>query len=167
MATTFPRAASYWSSLWRRSHSFKGSIVIYANLPFSIYAKSDFWLNSPAQTLIKLGVTLLILAFGYVWTRYGAAPGWSWVRQFGTTSLLIYWVHIELVYGRWLRFCQNKLNIQQTVVAALALIVLMLLLATVKTYRKEIRAYLSGRLRPRPAEVLDSSAAEPVEAFQD
>ena len=29
----------------------------FANLPFSIYPKSDFWLDSPAQVLIKLGVT--------------------------------------------------------------------------------------------------------------
>jgi len=148
-----------------------GALVItahyFANLPFSIYPKSQFWLDSPAQTLIKLGVTLVILAFGYLWTQYGAAPGWSWVRQFGTTSLLIYWVHIELVYGRWLGFCKNNLNIPQTVLAAVALIVLMLLLSTVKTYRKELRAWLSMRLRPRPAETADSSAAEPVEALQD
>jgi uncharacterized membrane protein len=148
-----------------------GAMVVtaryFANLPFSIYPKSEFWLDSPAQTLIKLGVTLVILAFGYLWTQYGAAPGWSWVRQFGTTSLLIYWVHIELVYGRWLGFCKNNLNIPQTVLAAVALIVLMLLLSTVKTYRKELRAWLSMRLRPRPAETADSSAAEPVEALQD
>jgi uncharacterized membrane protein len=148
-----------------------GALVVtaryFANLPFSIYPKSEFWLDSPAQTLIKLGVTLVILAFGYLWTQYGAAPGWSWVRQFGTTSLLIYWVHIELVYGRWLGFCKNNLNVFQTVLAAVALIVLMLLLATVKTYRKEVRAYLSKRLWPRQVEALDHSAAEPVEALQD
>jgi len=26
---------------------------------------------------------------------------WSLFRQLGTTSLLVYWVHIEIVYGRW------------------------------------------------------------------
>src|ERR1700722_11514422 len=148
-----------------------GAMVVtaryFANLPFSIYTKSEFWLDSPAQTLIKLGVTLVVLAFGYLWTQYGAAPGWSWVRQFGTASLLIYWVHIELVYGRWLRSCQNNLNIPQTVLAAAAVILLMLLLAAVKTYRKEVGAYLLGRLRPRPAQTSDSSVAEPVEVLQD
>jgi uncharacterized membrane protein len=148
-----------------------GAMVVtaryFANLPFSIYPKSEFWLDSPAQTLIKLGVTLVILAFGYLWTQYGAAPGWSWVRQFGTTSLLIYWVHIELVYGRWLGFCKNNLNIPQTVLAAGALILLMLLLATLKTYRKEVRAYLSMRFRRRPGQTADASPAEPVEALQD
>jgi len=147
-----------------------GAMVItaryFANLPFSIYPKSEFWLDSPAQTLIKLGVTLVMLAFGYLWTQYGAAPGWSWVRQVGTTSLLIYWVHIELVYGRWLGFCKNNLTIPQTVLAAAAVMLLMLLLATVKTYHKEIRAYLSNRLWQRRAEPVPSSA-ETVEALQD
>ena len=115
----------------------------FANLPFSIYPKSEFWLDSPAQVLIKLGVTLLILAVAYVWTQYGAGPGWSWVRQFGTTSLLVYWVHIELVYGRWLPWCKNNLDVGQTALAAVVLIALMLLLAAAKTYRKEIAAYVA------------------------
>jgi uncharacterized membrane protein len=128
----------------------------FANLPFSIYPKSDFWLDSPAQVLIKLGVTLLILALAYVWTQYAAAPGWSWVRQFGTSSLLIYWVHIELVYGRWLPWCKNNLDVWQTTLASVVLILLMLLLAAGKTYRKDIAAYVSGwrwRLQAKPVRV--------------
>jgi len=115
----------------------------FANLPFSIYPKSEFWLDSPAQVFIKQGVTLLILVVAYVWTQYGAAPGWSWVRQFGTTSLLVYWVHVELVYGRWLPWCKNNLDVGQTALSAVILIGLMLLLAVAKTYRKDIGAYLS------------------------
>jgi len=114
----------------------------FANLPFSIYPKSEFWLDSPAQVLIKLAVTLLILVVAYVWTQHAARPGWSWVRQFGTTSLLVYWVHIELVYGRWLPWCKNSLDVGQTALAAIVLIVTMLLLAVAKTYRKEIAAYV-------------------------
>jgi uncharacterized membrane protein len=116
----------------------------FANLPFSIYSKSEFWLDSPAQVLIKLGVTLMILAVAYVWTQYAASPGWSWVRQFGTTSLLVYWVHIELVYGRWLPWAKNNLDVGQTALAAAVIIALMLLLATAKTYRKEIAAYVAA-----------------------
>ena len=111
-----------------------------ANLPFSLYAKSEFWLNSPAQVVIKQGATLLLLALAYLWTRYGAKPGWSWVRQFGTTSLLVYWVHIELVYGRWLYFFKNNLTAVQTVAVALCVILLMLAISTAKTRRHRIAA---------------------------
>jgi uncharacterized membrane protein len=114
-----------------------------ANLPYSVYAKSEYWLNSPAQVLTKQAVTLLLLALAFVWTRYGARDGWSLVRQLGTTSLLVYWVHIELIYGRWLWFFKNSLNVAQVVVAAAVLILLMLGISTAKTYRHRISAMLA------------------------
>ena len=90
----------------------------FVNSPFQIYAKSEYWLNHPAQILTKVGVTLLMLSVAFVWTRYGARQGgWSFVRQFGITSLLVYWVHIELVYGRWLFFMKDRLTVPQTVVS--------------------------------------------------
>jgi fucose 4-O-acetylase-like acetyltransferase len=115
----------------------------FANQPNSIYAKSDFWLNSPAQVLTKVGVVLLLLALAFLWTRYGAREGWSWVRQFGTTSLLVYWVHIELVYGRSLWFLKGNLTEAQTAIAAVLVILLMLGIATAKTYRLRIQAVLA------------------------
>jgi len=116
----------------------------FGNLSYSVYAKSEFWLNSPAQVLAKVGVTLLMLSFAFLWTRYGAKDGWSWVRQFGTTSLLVYWVHIELVYGRAFWFLKDSLNVPQTAVSAVFMILLMLAIATIKTYRHRVRAYLEG-----------------------
>src|SRR5581483_8144498 len=58
----------------------------FSNLPYSLFSRSEYWLNSPAQVLTKLGVMLMVLAAAYLWTQYGAGEGWSWVRQFGTTS---------------------------------------------------------------------------------
>ena len=127
-----------------------------ANMGYSIYSKSDFWLNSPAQILTKQGVTMLLLAFAFLWTRYAARDGWSWVRQFGTTSLLVYWVHIELVYGRGLFFLKNALNVPQTVVAAISVILLMLAISVIKSNRDRIRTMLSDMgwsIGPKPGRV--------------
>src|SRR6201999_3176512 len=96
---------------------------------------SDYWLDSPAQVLTKLGVLLLMVSGAFVWTRYGARPGWSWIRQFGTTSLLVYWVHIELVYGKASWFSKDSLTIPKTVVAAAIVIPLMLLVSATRTQR--------------------------------
>jgi uncharacterized membrane protein len=129
-----------------------GACQYFSNLPFSIYAKSDYWLNSPALPLTKLGVTLLLLAFAYLWTRH-TAGAWSWLRQLGTTSLLVYWVHIELIYGRWLAFWKGSLNVGQTVSAAGALILLMLMLSWARTNRERLKAWagdLRWRMLPRP-----------------
>jgi Heparan-alpha-glucosaminide N-acetyltransferase, catalytic len=99
----------------------------FSELPYSLYSKSEFWLDSPALTLIKLGVVLWIVAFAFLWTRYAMGPGWSMVSQIGTTSLLVYWVHVELVYGRWLGVWKESLD--NTQVAALSVIVIGLMLA--------------------------------------
>ena len=131
-----------WAALLGGALVFGGQY--FANLPFSIYAKSEFWLNSPAQVLIKLGATLVLLALAYLCTRYGAKEGWSWVRQLGTTSLLVYWVHIELVYGRWLYFLKNNLTVVQTAAVALGVILLMLAISTAKTRRHRVAATLAN-----------------------
>jgi len=110
----------------------------------SIYAASDFWLNSPAQVLTKLGVTLVMLSGAYLWTRYGARHGaWSLVRQFGITSLLVYWVHIELVYGRWLWFLKNNLTVAETAATAAGVILFMLALSALRTNWVRVRAALA------------------------
>ena len=103
-----------------------------ANLPYTLYSKSDFWLNSPWLILIKLGVILVILPFAYLWTEFGVR-GFSWIRQMGTTSLLVYWVHIELVYGRWLGGYKESLSVAQTVAVAAAVILLMVGLSVART----------------------------------
>jgi uncharacterized membrane protein len=118
-----------------------------ANLP-SPYAKSEFWLNSPLMILIKVGVILLLMAFAFLWTKH-TADRWSWVRQLGTTSLLVYWVHIELLYGRWLGAWHSGLTIKECTVAAVFVIASMVLLSAIRTHHKQWRAFLSSlRLQP-------------------
>jgi uncharacterized membrane protein len=130
-----------------------------ANSPFNIYAKSEFWLNSPTQVLTKVGVLLLMVSLAFVWTRYGAGQGWSWVRQFGVTSLLVYWVHIELVYGNASWLLKDNLTVPQTVFAAIVVILLMLMLSTMKTHREKWQAAL-GNLGWGPAPRPDSAAGD-------
>jgi hypothetical protein len=122
-----------------------------ANSSYSIYAASDFWLNSPAQVLIKQSAVLIMLVFAFVWTQYIARDGWSWIRQFGTTSLLVYWVHIELIYGRWMWFFKEKLNVPETAVLSVAVILFMLGISVAKTRRVAIRTWLSRLSRGTPA----------------
>lgn len=127
-----------------------------ADVPFSPYARSEFWLNSPLLVSIKLGVILVVLAGAYHWTERRGAK-WSWVAQLGTTSLLVYWVHTELVYGRWLYFWKNSLTAAQAGAAAVAVIAAMLVLSTLRTQWQRLPF---ERLRAVPA------AGLPVEALR-
>lgn len=112
----------------------------FANLPYSLYPNSDFWLNSPALILIKLGVMYLLMAFAFIWTRYVNPAGWSFIRQIGTTSLVVYWVHTEIVYGRWLWFWKEKLTEGPTLLIAVAVILAMILLSVSWTGYKGSRS---------------------------
>ncbi len=47
-----------------------------ANLPYSVYSKPDFWLDSPALTAFKLGLVLCILSVAYLWMKTGVVR-WS------------------------------------------------------------------------------------------
>jgi uncharacterized membrane protein len=110
------------------------SAQYFSNLPYSLYSNSDFWLNSPGLIFIKLGVILLLLSFTFLWTHHGAGEGWSWVRQLGVTSLLVYWIHIEIVYGRWFGYWKESLTYGQCAVAAIVLTAAMLALSTASTH---------------------------------
>jgi len=124
-----------------------------SNLPYSFYPKSDYWLNSPGLTASKLGIVLCILALSFLWVNAGAPQRWSLFRQLGTTSLLVYWVHIELVYGRWFGFWKEALTVQQVVFFSIALIGLMTLLSILRTRRKSIGSFF------QPAPVPERRAA--------
>lgn len=105
----------------------------FSNLPYSLYPKSEFWLDSPGLIIIKLGVVMLMIAFAYLWTEFAVGNSWSWIRQMGTTSLLVYWVHIELVYGRWFGSRKETLSNLECGVYAAILIAAMLGLSILRS----------------------------------
>jgi len=97
----------------------------FSNLPFSIYPASEFWLNSPGLIFCKLGIAMLLASAAYLWTEY-LGTGWSFVRQLGTTSLVVYWAHVELEYGRLFADDRQTLSPFATFAVAVAMVVLML-----------------------------------------
>ncbi|MCX6597928.1 MAG: heparan-alpha-glucosaminide N-acetyltransferase domain-containing protein [Acidobacteria bacterium] len=145
------RLAQWWALV--------GIVLVFGSqylsgLPYSLYAKSEFWVDSPWLVLIKLGLALLLLSIAYLWNTH-VSVGWSWVRQLGTTSLLIYWVHTELVYGRWLYELRGHLNMAQTAMLALTVILAMLGLSVLVTNWAAIRGWVAQRgidFAPTPTE---------------
>ncbi len=133
----------------------------FSNLPYSVYSKSEFWINSPALIACKLGVTLLLGSAAFLWTGY-LSTGWSWVRQLGTTSLVVYWVHIEFVYGQWFDAYKTRLEIWQCLTASAILIIAMVGLSLAVTYVpwRSLRTVL----QPRPA--VRQAEPEPVYSYR-
>jgi uncharacterized membrane protein len=101
----------------------------FSNFPYSLYSTANFWTDSPALTVIRTGISLLLMAGAYLWTEYCVGPGWSWVQCLGRNSLMVYWVHFSLVYGDPARRLQRALSIPQTAFATVGVILLMVALS--------------------------------------
>lgn len=74
--------------------------VLCNRMPVHIYPTYDFWLTSPQYFAIRLGGMGLMLAACRFWRAVRPHPRFSVLEQLGRHSLLLYWVHVELVYGR-------------------------------------------------------------------
>jgi uncharacterized membrane protein len=123
----------------------------FSNLPYDFYPKSEFWLNGPGLVTIKLGVILLVVPFAWLWCEVGN-PKWSFVSQLGTTSLIVYWVHIEIVYGRWLGLWHQTFTAWQCGLASVAVIALMVAVSVGRTrFPKLVRQRVLERM-PQVAE---------------
>jgi uncharacterized membrane protein len=65
----------------------------------SPYARSYFWTSSPAFFTMRVGILTLSLPVAFLWGFRPTAGRWSPLQQFGRTSLFVYWIHVEMVYG--------------------------------------------------------------------
>jgi uncharacterized membrane protein len=102
-----------------------------------ISAVYDYWHTSPNFFLARVGVVLVVILGGYVWCRWGlGAKGFSPLRQLGQTSLLVYWMHIEFVYGRFSIFEKQSQGILMATLGLFEITAAMLLLSIARTRSK-------------------------------
>jgi len=97
------------------------------------YTRSDFWTSSPSFFLLRLGLLIMAVGLAYAWERRPwSRGGWSWVQQLGRTSLFIYWIHVELVYGLISIPIHHRLTLGQAWVALVLFSGLMLVASVAK-----------------------------------
>jgi uncharacterized membrane protein len=101
---------------------------------------SNFWTTSPAFFAIRLGAMTMVFGLLYfvlhpegVWARLAVPRHWSPMELLGRTSLFLYWVHVELVYGVPSIRLHKALSFPGALVAFAIFTVLMLGLAMVKS----------------------------------
>jgi uncharacterized membrane protein len=102
------------------------------------YGFFDYSLTSPHFFFVRLGWILLILYGAYWWCGRKRPGAWSALAVLGQASLAVYWIHIEIVYGRF-GFGQT-LTLPDAALHLLWMVPLMLVVASAGT--------LSQRLRP-------------------
>lgn len=84
----------------------------------SAFAGSHFWSTSPAYVFLRSGLTTAAVAGAHTWVKsWGNGAHWSALTQLGRTSLFIYWIHVELVYGLIARPWHRALTLYQAFIA--------------------------------------------------
>jgi len=99
-----------------------------------LYSTYDYWHTSPNFLMTRIGLLLVIAFLTYAWCRWGLATrGFSPLIQLGQTSLLVYWVHLEFVYGRFSLLPKRAQTIPTASRGLLEIFLFMLILSLVRT----------------------------------
>jgi uncharacterized membrane protein len=118
-----------------------GISVLLDGLPFHWFGTYDYWHTSPNFFLMRCGVLLVILLFAYGWCRWGLPKRmFSPLAQLGKTSLLVYWVHIEFVYGRFSILPKGRCSIAKASFGLAVIFLAMLGLSVFRTRWKRSKA---------------------------
>jgi uncharacterized membrane protein len=116
--------------------------------PEQFYAVYDYWHTSPNFFLARVGILMIIVFLAYAWCRWGAVQwGFSPLIQIGQTSLLVYWVHIEFVYGRFSILPKRAQTIPMATFGLAIIFTAMVLLSIARTRYKGHGAEILHRLR--------------------
>jgi len=119
--------------------------------PSRLYSVYDYWHTSPNFFLVRVGLLLSILSLVFLWCRWGPGQwGFSPLVQLGQTSLLVYWVHIEFVYGRFSILPKHAESIR-TASFGLMIIFLAMLLLSILRVKFKGRGVNVRKLIGRPA----------------
>jgi hypothetical protein len=101
---------------------------------FHLYSTYNYWHTSPNFLMMRVGLLLIIAFVSYAWCRWGLGTlGFSPLIQLGQTSLLVYWVHIEFVYGRYSLLPKRADTIPTASRGLLEICLFMLLLSLLRT----------------------------------
>jgi len=105
--------------------------------PRQLYPVYDYWHTSPEFFLIRVGMLMVILTASYAWCRWVAAQwGFSPLIQLGQASLLVYWVHIEFVYGRVSILPKRAQTVRAATAGLVVITLAMIALAYIRTHAK-------------------------------
>jgi uncharacterized membrane protein len=117
---------------------------------YQLYPVYDFWHTSPNFFLIRLGMLLVIVTASYTWCRWGFGDaGFSPLILLGQASLIVYWVHIEFVYGRLSILPKHRVGVGTASAGLAAITLAMLGVAYIRTHAKGWTKRQGTQLQPK------------------
>jgi uncharacterized membrane protein len=116
----------------------------------SIYERSEFWTSSPAWFVIRVGIVMAAVAVLHAVAELASYwnLGWRSLERFGRSSLFVYWIHVELVYGYATWPLHGRLPLWGALIACAAF---SLLMYCAVVFRDRVVENWRTRSRARPA----------------
>jgi uncharacterized membrane protein len=115
----------------------------FASLQPSVYPVSSFWTSSPTFFIIRLGIVVCLVPLARM------APSWTALETLGRSSLFVYWIHVEMVYGALAKPLKHALPLEGSLAATALLCVLLYAIVLWKN-----RAVQRGWQLPSPIRIL-------------
>src|SRR5216684_1716143 len=115
--------------------------VLFDSSRVRLYAVYGYWHSGADFLLMRWRIVPVSLFLVDGWCRWGLAQkGFSPIIQLGNTSLLVYWVHIEFVYGRFSILPKGQCSILKATAGLLIVFLAMVALSVLRTRWKKWKA---------------------------
>jgi uncharacterized membrane protein len=98
----------------------------------ALFPTARFWHDSPTFFFIRLGLVVSTLPAAWLLERLVAGPLLRPMATLGRSSLFVYWIHIEMVYGIIAEPLKRQLPLWSVLVGTLLLCVLLYRLVLIK-----------------------------------
>jgi uncharacterized membrane protein len=98
----------------------------------ALYPTARFWHDSPTFFFIRLGLATAMIPLAWGLTRVVPAGMLEPVATLGRSSLFVYWIHVEMVYGVLAEPLKRQLPLWQSLIATALLLVILYWLVRLK-----------------------------------
>ena len=98
-----------------------------------LFEGASFWTSSPTFFVLRCGLLTAAVPAAWLWSsRLTRRGSWRPLEIFGRSSLFVYWIHVEMVYGVLSQPLHRALSLGQAVLAFAAFSLLLFGLVCLK-----------------------------------
>lgn len=136
-------------NVWLAAASLAVAAASYgASLLPPIYEQTNFWTSSPTFFFLRCGLLTACVPIGYAWQQrpWRLVP-WRPMETFGRSSLFVYWIHVEMVYGVLTQSLHKRLSIGRAFLAFAVFTLFLFGLVLLKN--RAVAAWREWRSEPR------------------
>ncbi len=103
------------------------------SLPPPFFDPRAYWTEAPAYFLIRIGLLMAAVPVAFAWNQW-RPEAWSPLREMGFASLFVYWIHVEMAYGRPANAIKGELSFAEATIGYAILVCVLWGLVRLRAY---------------------------------